>query len=69
MTTQPRFTPQDVMDVFHERREAPLRPMFLHVPQSVSLLPILGLSPEQEEVVSAQYERGDFARYYNVGLH
>ena len=69
MSASHRFTPQDVMDVFHERNDADLGPRYLYVPPTVSLLSILGLSPEQEEVISAQYERGDFARYYNVGLH
>ena len=59
------FSAQDVMDVFHERRH----PRYLYVPASVTLLSVLGLSPEQEHVIRAQYERGDFARYYNVSLH
>ena len=63
------FSAQDVMDVFHKRRELALGPRYLYVPESVTFLSILGLSPEQEHVIGAQYERGDFARYHNVSLH
>ena len=63
------FSAKDVMDVFHKRRELELGPRYLYVPASVTLLSVLGLSPEQKHVISAQYERGDFARYHNVSLN
>ncbi len=63
------FSAQDVMDVFHERRQLELGPRYLCVPASVTLLSVLGLSPEQKHVIRAQYDRGDFARYYNVSLY
>lgn len=65
------FTAQDIMDVFHARERAEY---VTTMQTAFALRLIYGATTGDTGLddflaLPAQYERGDFARYYNLSLH
>lgn len=67
MTRTAGFTAQDVMDVMHARHGWQKAWLDVHhlTLMTIEMLREMGLLQPVEQ----QYERGDYARYYNASLH